>query len=122
MEDGILMDHAVVMEDSRIGAILPMDLFYGLYGGQDGMLLIDGLDSYIAPGFIDVHSDHLESIIQPRPSSAMDFELAIMEQEKMLVNQGITTMYHSLSFMRQDAAMAKGRKRGSRTGCRSWPG
>ena len=29
----------------------------------------------------------------------IDFELAMREQEKQLVNQGITTMYHSLTIM-----------------------
>ena len=38
-------------------------------------------------------------IIQPRPQSLINFELAMREQEKQLVNQGITTMYHSLSIM-----------------------
>ena len=48
------------------------------------------------PGFIDIHSDNIETVIQPRPQSMIDFELAMREQEKQLVNQGITTMYHSL--------------------------
>lgn len=109
MEDRILEDHAVVVEKDRIQAILPMKQFTDLYAGYSHTFH-DGSDSFVAPGFIDIHSDNLETVIQPRPTSAMNFELAIMEQEKMLVNQGITTMYHSLSLMRTEAAVIKGKE------------
>lgn len=60
---------------------------------------IDAAGAYLMPGFIDIHSDNIETVIQPRPQSMIDFELAMREQEKQLVNQGITTMYHSLSVL-----------------------
>lgn len=60
---------------------------------------IDAEGAYLMPGFIDVHSDNIENLIQPRATSIMDFELAMREQEKQLANEGITTMYHSLSLM-----------------------
>ncbi len=61
--------------------------------------IIDAAGAYLMPGFIDIHSDNIETVIQPRPQSMIDFELAMREQEKQLVNQGITTMYHSLTIM-----------------------
>ena len=61
--------------------------------------IVDGQDAYLLPGFIDIHSDNIETVIQPRPQSMIDFELAMREQEKQLVCQGITTMYHSLTIM-----------------------
>lgn len=61
--------------------------------------VIDAQGAYLLPGFIDTHSDNIERVIQPRPQSMIDFELAMREQEKELVNQGITSMYHSLSIM-----------------------
>lgn len=64
-----------------------------------GARVIDAQGSYLLPGFIDIHSDNIENVIQPRPQSLINFELAMREQEKQLVNQGITTMYHSLSIM-----------------------
>ncbi len=60
---------------------------------------IDAEGAYLIPGFIDIHSDNIETVIQPRPQSMIDFEIAMREQEKQLVNQGITTMYHSLSIL-----------------------
>ncbi|MFV0516142.1 MAG: alpha-D-ribose 1-methylphosphonate 5-triphosphate diphosphatase [Aminipila sp.] len=57
---------------------------------------------YIMPGFIDIHSDKIEQFIQPRPTSVMDFELAMKECERQLLFQGITTMYHSLSLYKDE--------------------
>ena len=57
------------------------------------------------PGFIDLHSDNIERVAQPRPQSLIDFNIAIREQEKQLVCQGITTMYHSLTIA--NAAQSK---------------
>jgi len=64
----------------------------------EGFTVIDAHGGYVAPGFIDIHSDYIEHMASPRPSSVLDFKMAIKEVEKQLVNQGITTMYHSLSL------------------------
>lgn len=59
---------------------------------------IDAHGRYIMPGFIDVHADKIEKIINPRPTAAFDFELGLKEVEKELLQQGITTIYHSFSM------------------------
>ena len=59
---------------------------------------IDAQGAYVVPGFMDLHSDHIEKVAQPRPQSLIDFDIAIREQEKQLVCQGITSMYHSLTM------------------------
>ena len=77
-EHGILKDHALLIEQERIYDIVPqaklasmrIDEVYNAYGG------------YITPGFIDMHSDHIEAMAAPRPSSIMDMELAVYEFEK----------------------------------------
>lgn len=98
-EDGILENQAVVIEGDRIRSIVPMNLI-GESDRLDGSAEIyDGEGAYLAPGFIDVHSDNIETIVQPRPKSLFEFEIAVREHEKQLVNQGVTTMYHSISFM-----------------------
>ncbi len=65
---------------------------------KDNIEMIDAKGGYVSPGFIDIHSDYIENMASPRPSSIMDFNLSIRESEKILLNNGITTMYHSLSF------------------------
>ncbi len=64
---------------------------------------IDAHGRYILPGFIDVHSDKIEKIINPRPTAVFDFELGLKEVEKELLQQGITTIYHSFSMYKDKA-------------------
>lgn len=91
---GILEGNALLIDGPNIIGIVPMAKLPGF----DATVETDMRGQYLTPGFIDIHSDMIEQIIQPRPSAMMDFEMAIKEGEKQLVNQGITTMYHSLSL------------------------
>ena len=108
MQDILIKNAAVVLKDRVLGSASVL-----IQGHQIGEISenpdfaerftqakqIDAAGAYLMPGFIDIHSDNIETVIQPRPQSMIDFELAMREQEKQLVNQGITTMYHSLSVL-----------------------
>jgi Metal-dependent hydrolase involved in phosphonate metabolism len=89
-EDAVIADRVLLVEDDCIKGIV-----------EDGGIDADELDAggaFVTPGFIDTHSDMIEPLIQPRPSTTIDFEIAIREAEKQLITQGITTMYHSVSL------------------------
>lgn len=64
--------------------------------------VIDARGGYVAPGFIDVHSDYIEGMAAPRPNVMIDFNVSLRETEKILINEGITTMFHSLSLWKSD--------------------
>ena len=57
---------------------------------------------WIMPGLIDIHSDKFEQYIQPRPTSQIDFEFALKVFERDLLSVGITTMYHSISLLKNE--------------------
>jgi alpha-D-ribose 1-methylphosphonate 5-triphosphate diphosphatase len=104
----VLPHHAVITCEDRIQAILPMDaLNGGGVGSEDSdggeTLYFDARGGYVMPGFIDIHSDYIESVIQPRTTCLMDFETGLREAEKQLVGHGVTTIYHSLSLMKGGA-------------------
>lgn len=97
-ETEILKDHAVVVEADIIKEIIPMTA--ADTEGHDRV--IDAKGGYVTAGFIDIHSDYIEGIIAPRPTTVMDFNIGIKESERILSSHGITTMFHSLSIYKQD--------------------
>ena len=98
-EESIIEGHAVVVVGEVIQAIIAQEEVVQYNDAQ----LIDARGGYISPGFIDIHSDYIETIASPRPTSMMDFNISLREAEKNLISHGITTMFHSLSFYRDDA-------------------
>ena len=71
----VLENKVLVLENDRIIDILAEDVIdLGQYDEK-----IDAHGRYVCPGFIDTHSDKIEQIIQPRPTSVMDFEMGLKE-------------------------------------------
>lgn len=102
-EEKILEDHAIVVQDDKIHAIIPEQEIQTFSDAKH----INANGGYIAPGFIDIHSDYIETIVSPRPTSMMDMDISLREAEKILISHGITTMFHSLSFYRDDIFQSK---------------
>lgn len=63
---------------------------------------IDAQGCWLMPGIIDSHSDAIEIEIEPRPTSKFPIELSFFELEKKLANEGITTIFHAVSLMKQN--------------------
>lgn len=105
--DKVLDNYSIIIKNDRIAEILPMSEFKASVINNNNAIYYDAEGSYVSAGFIDIHSDNIETVVQPRPTSVMDFRMALAEHEKQLVNQGITTMYHSLSFLKNNGAAMK---------------
>lgn len=90
-------DIDLVVVGHRIHAIIDRDSERQHWLDQ-GARVVDLHGGYLIPGLIDVHSDYIEFMASPRPTSLMDFGLALRETERQLVGHGITTMFHSLAF------------------------
>jgi len=58
---------------------------------------IDATGLLVLPGIVDLHGDGFERQIQPRPQVTFPLDLALMETDRQLVGNGITTAYHGLS-------------------------
>lgn len=93
-ENFILEGHSIIIQGEKIIDIVPNNEI----GNYENSNIIDCTDKLISPGFIDIHSDYVENIISPRPTTKMDFNFALKEAERLLVTSGITTMYHSISL------------------------
>lgn len=90
----ILDKKMLIIEGDKIEGIIEEDML----PDYTDCTIIDAEGSYIMPGLIDIHSDVIETSIVPRKGLVFDYILALTELDKQLMNQGITTMYHSVSI------------------------
>jgi alpha-D-ribose 1-methylphosphonate 5-triphosphate diphosphatase len=90
----VIDDKALLIDGDRIAGLSD--------SSPDNASVLDAKGQYITPGFIDVHSDRIEHCVQPRPTSMLDFELALKECESELLHLGILTMYHSLTLYKDE--------------------
>lgn len=87
----VLEGETVTIRDGRIEAI-------GADRCPAGARCLDAGGALLLPGFVDIHSDAIETAIQPRPGGRFPVSMAMRELDRNLVACGITTMFHSLSF------------------------
>ncbi|CAM4233962.1 phosphonate metabolism protein PhnM [Paenibacillus alkaliterrae] len=95
-EEAVLDGYDLLIDGNQISRIASR----GELELDGGVEVINAEGGYVSPGFIDLHSDYIEHMAAPRPTSLMDFNLSIRETEKELITHGITTMYHSLSLFK----------------------
>jgi alpha-D-ribose 1-methylphosphonate 5-triphosphate diphosphatase len=49
------------------------------------------------PGIVDIHGDAFERQIMPRPKAIFPLDMAMLETDRQLVSNGITTAYHGIT-------------------------
>ena len=59
---------------------------------------IDASGLLVLPGLVDIHGDAFERQLMPRPGVAFDHDMALMETDRQLVANGITTAFHAVSW------------------------
>ncbi len=50
------------------------------------------------PGIVDLHGDAFERQLMPRPGVHFDTRLALLDSDRQLVANGITTAYHAVTY------------------------
>ncbi len=58
----------------------------------------DASDLLIVPGIVDVHGDGFERNISPRASVSFDLDTALLETDRQLICNGITTAYLAMTI------------------------
>ncbi|HWQ61313.1 MAG TPA: amidohydrolase family protein [Negativicutes bacterium] len=66
---------------------------------------VDGRGRWLIPGTIDLHDDFIEKEVEPRPNALIPLEIALFSLESRLLGHGITSIFHSLSFMEGDTSV-----------------
>lgn len=83
----------VETEVSTDGAVLSA---IGAAAGSGPVLNARGL--LVLPGIIDIHGDAFERQVMPRPNVSFDLAIALMETDRQLMANGITTAYHGVTW------------------------
>lgn len=89
LEDAVLHG-AVAIADGRIRDILPGA---GIPAGAE-----DIKGDLLVPGLIDLHTDHLEKHLVPRPGTVWHAMSAAMAHDAQVIAAGITTVFDSLAL------------------------
>lgn len=64
---------------------------------QTQMRPFDVAGALVLPGIVDVHGDGFERQIQPRPGVNFPIDVALIETDRQLILNGITTAFHGLT-------------------------
>ncbi|WP_148717088.1 alpha-D-ribose 1-methylphosphonate 5-triphosphate diphosphatase [Chitinolyticbacter meiyuanensis] len=88
LADGEWHDTTLQIEDGRIAAI----------GGPAQPGTVDAGDYLVLPGIVDLHGDAFERQILPRPEAAFPLAMAMLDTDRQLVANGITTAYHGVTW------------------------
>ena len=63
-----------------------------------GDRIFDASGLLVLPGIVDLHGDAFERQIMPRPKVRFAHDLALMDTDRQLIANGITTAYHGLTL------------------------
>ena len=86
-----LVDADVVVDGGRIVEVTHRARYAGARE-------IDAAGCLVLPGIIDIHGDAFERNIMPRPKTIFPLKLAMLETDRQLAANGITTGYHGVSI------------------------
>lgn len=81
-------DTSLVIEDGVIAAI----------GGASRTREFDARGLIVLPGIVDIHGDAFERQMMPRPGVLVDLDVALLETDRQLISNGITTAYHGVTW------------------------
>ncbi len=66
--------------------------------GAEAGVVLDARGLVLAPGIIDLHGDAFERQIMPRPGVAFPVDLALMDSDRQMIANGITTAFHGVTY------------------------
>lgn len=102
---GLLVDNARIVTPDGVVEAGSLEIGEGRIarvsegaGAGRGVARLDAAGLLLLPGFVDIHSDAIETTIQPRPGGRFPYGMAIEELDKHLVSCGVTTIYHCCCF------------------------
>ena len=111
------MPHSFVIENARL--VLPDEVTPGWIAVSDGRIAeigqgkppergLDARGDLLSPGLIELHTDHLEAHLKPRPKVQWPEVSAVVAYDAQIAASGITTVFDSLRVGSDDEYAAFG--------------
>lgn len=91
LPDGTLEDACVTLSDGCIASVAAPE-------GRPAARRIDLGGRLLLPGIVDLHGDAFEHVLMPRSGVRFPMDLALVEIDRQLIANGITTAFHSLTY------------------------
>lgn len=91
--DGVMCDGSLLVRNGCLDSILPDGAT-----APAGARVLDVGGALILPGIIDLHGDAFERQLMPRPDVHMPMAVALLETDRQMLANGITTAYHGLTW------------------------
>lgn len=88
--DGSLENADILIENGRIASI-------GTASG-DADTILDADGKLVLPGIVDLHGDAFERQVMPRAGVSFPLDLALMDTDRQMLANGITTAYHGVTL------------------------
>jgi alpha-D-ribose 1-methylphosphonate 5-triphosphate diphosphatase len=100
--DGSFAEADVAIDDSGTIAAVGGNGIGGVggngIGGNVNGRVFDARGLYVLPGIVDIHGDAFERQLMPRPGVGFPIDVALMESDRQAVGNGITTMFHGVTW------------------------
>ena len=90
LPEGRLERTDVVVAGGVIESIGPVD--------TDAGFIIDASGALVLPGIVDLHGDAFERQIMPRGGVSFPLDLALMDTDRQMLANGITTAFHAITY------------------------
>jgi alpha-D-ribose 1-methylphosphonate 5-triphosphate diphosphatase len=90
LADGVIRPAEITIEQGHIAAVAPIDAVPIDTGADDSLLVL--------PGIVDLHGDAFERQLMPRPGVHFPYVPALVETDRQMLANGITTAYHGLTL------------------------
>ncbi len=90
LKDCVIENGSLLIDGEKIAAICPENPEFDQVVDLGGKILM--------PGMVDVHSDAIEKVMEPRVNVFFPTDFSIAQVDRLNALAGITTAYHSLTF------------------------
>jgi alpha-D-ribose 1-methylphosphonate 5-triphosphate diphosphatase len=90
LAEGLTPPTTLLVEDGVIAAVGPE--------GAVAARWLDASELIVAPGLVDIHGDAFERQLQPRPGVGFPIDLALLDTDRELLANGITTAFHAVTL------------------------